>query len=116
MANEHYVTAGKDWREARFEYDRKNIMPNFYLNSWKALNHAVDCYFILLAQTNEEIKIQEKVDFLYRNKIIVNTKLLDSLGSLVDRINHGVDVSPTPQYPESILEFMEKNMASLRIS
>ena len=70
---------------------------------------------ILLAQTTEEVSIKDKIDYLYRNKIIVNTKLLDSLGSLVDRINHGVDVSPTPQYPESILEFMEKNMSSLKI-
>ena len=116
IAFEHYVTAGQTWREARFSYDRKNIMPDFYIQSWKALNHAVDTFFILLAQTTEEIKIQEKIDFLYRNKIIVNTKLLDSLGALVDRINHGVDVTPTPQYPESILEFMEKNMASLKIS
>lgn len=115
MANEHYVAAGHDWHEARFAYDRKNIMPDFYLNSWKALNHAVDCFFILLAQTNEEIKVQEKIDFLYRNKIIVNTKLLDSLGALVDRINHGVEVSPTAQYPENIMEFMEKNMSSLKI-
>ena len=116
IAYEHYVTAGEAWREARFSYDRKNIMPDFYIESWKALNHSIDTYFILLAQTTEEISIQEKIDFLYRNKIIVNTKLLDSLGALVDRIQHGVDVSPTPQYPESILEFMEKNMASLKIN
>ena len=116
IAHENYVAASQSWREARFAYDRKNIMPNFYLESWKALNHAVETYFVLLAQQTENIKIQEKIDFLYRNKIIVNTKLLDSLGSLVDRINHGVDVSPTPQYPENILEFIEKNMASLKIS
>ena len=115
IANQHYQAAGQDWREARFSYDRQNIMPNFYVFSWKALNHAVDCFFVLLAQTTEDIPIQEKIDFLYRNKIIINTKLLDSLGSLVDRINHGVEVSPTPQYPDNILEFMEKNMASLKI-
>lgn len=115
IAYQHYSTAGQDWREARFAYNQKKLIPDFYVNSWKALNHAVDCVFVLLAQETQEIKIQEKVDYLYRNKIIVNTKLLDSLGNLVDRINHGVDVTPTAQYPESVLEFMEKNMASLKI-
>lgn len=115
VAYQHYNAAAHDWSEARFAHDRKNLVPDFYLNSWKALNHAVDCFFILLAQTTEDIKIQEKIDFLYLNKIIVNTKLLDSLANFVDRINHGVEVSPTPQYPDNILEFMEKNMASLKI-
>ncbi len=115
IANDHYIAAGQAWREARFAYDRQKFMPDFYLFSWKALNHAVDTFFILIAQTTEDVSIKEKIDFLYRNKIIVNTKLLDSLGSLVERIDHGVDVSPTPQYPESILEFMEKNMSSLKV-
>jgi hypothetical protein len=118
FAHQTYLSAGEAWREARFAYDRKNIMPNFYLQSWKALNHAVDSFFILLTQKTEdlnEIKIQEKIDLLYKNKIIVNTKLLDSLAALVDRINHGVEVSPTAQYPENILEFMEKNMISLKV-
>lgn len=118
IANENYITASEAWHEARFAYDRKQYMPDFYLQSWRALNHAVEAYVILLAkETNDpnQVKIHEKIDYLYRNKIIINTKLLDSLGALVDRINHGVEASPAPQYPENILEFMQKNMASLKI-
>lgn len=118
IAYENYMSAGEAWREARFFYDRKKIMPDFYLQSWRALNHAIDTFFVLLSQETDDIgtiKPQEKIDFLYKNKIIVNTKLLDSLASLIDRINHGVDVSPTPQYPDNILEFMEKNMSSLKV-
>lgn len=115
IANDHYVAAGQAWREARFAYDRKKFIPDFYIQSWKALNHAVDTFFILMAQTTDEVEIKDKIDFLYKNKIIVNTKLLDSLGALVERINHGVEVTPTPQYPDSILEFMQKNMSSLKV-
>jgi len=118
IAFSSYHSAGKYWREAKFAYDRKSIMPDFYQLSWKALNHAVDAYYLLITQKEADltqIHIQEKIDLLYNNKIIVSTKLLDSMISFIDRINHGVEVSPTPQYPENVMEFIQKNMASLKI-
>ena len=44
IANDHYVAASQAWREARFAFDRQKFMPDFYLFSWKALNHAVDTF------------------------------------------------------------------------
>lgn len=116
QAFQSYITSTEAWREARFNYDRKTIMPNFYLFSWKALMNGINAHYMLISQNDEveSVELQERIDLLYKNKIVVNTTLLDSLKAFVDRINHSVEVSPTPQYPENIFEFMEKNMSSLR--
>ena len=114
-----YKTSNECWREAKFNYDRKNLMPDFYVLSLKALKNGIDAHYLLISQTDDDISnipLQEKIDLLYRNKIVVNTTLLDSLVNFVDRINHNVEVTPQPNYPEKIFEFMIRNMTSLKTS
>ena len=121
IAFQYYSDARESWREARFAFDRK-IMPEFFVHCWKALKYAVNCYYILIK--DESIKDEElfsndlhdRIDLLFKNKIIVSTTLVESLKSLSDRIDRGVAVKPNPRYKDDVLEFLTKNMGSLKIS
>ena len=115
-----YSNAAESWREARFAFDRK-IMPDYFVHCWRALKEAINCYNTLISRkimTNEDLKsndLHDQIDFLFKNKIVVSTKLLDSLQAITDRIDRGVAVTPNPRYKDDIYEFLTKNMRSLKI-
>ena len=85
-----YQSANESWREAKFNYDRKNLLPDFYELSLKAIVNGIDAHFILLTKNDDvsNISLREKVVLLYKNKIVVNTTLMDSLVKFVERIGH----------------------------
>ncbi|MHA2366422.1 MAG: hypothetical protein ACXAC7_20865 [Candidatus Hodarchaeales archaeon] len=120
MAYQFFSNATESWREARFAYDR-NTMPDFFIYCWEALKHSINCYTILISQTvmnDEEIMkddLQDKVNLLFQNKVVVSTKFIDGLRGLTEKIDHGVAVTPKASYKDEVLDFLTKNMNSLKI-
>jgi len=123
IAFQYYSDARESWREARFAFDRMpEFMPEFFVHCWKALKNAVNCYYVLIKNesiADEELfsnDLHDRIDLLFKNKIIVSTTLIESLKSLSDRIDRGVAVKPNPRYKDEVIEFLTKNMGSLKIS
>jgi hypothetical protein len=103
--------------DAKVSFDAE-ILDAFYRQIRMSLLSAIDCVYILVMNSLEKYKLIdyfEKIDELFAKKVVVNPIMIEKLDNLVQKIEDGVEISPNLRFRDDVLEYLEKNLKSLKI-
>ena len=117
LAYDLYQHAYDTYQEAQKALELKDF-TKYYILLKEALLHGIDCAYLLASKdikTYAVIDYHLKIDALFKQKIVVNTTMLDSLVNLVKRLENGVSVEPSANFKTDVHDYVTKNLQSLKI-
>ena len=104
------------YQDARSAFEGK-IFQTFFIQARISLLAAIDCVFVLAyPEKMKDLELTdyvEKIDLLFAKRIVVNPTMLDSLSSITQRIQDGIEVSPNIGFKNDVMEYLTKNLRSL---
>lgn len=117
LAYDLYQHAYDAYHDAQKALELKDF-TKYYILLKEALLNGIDCAYLLASKdvkTYTVIDYHLKIDTLFKQKIVVNPIMLDSIINLVNRIENGVSVEPSANFKADVFDYVVKNLKSLKI-
>lgn len=114
---EKIVEASELIQTALSKFDTNNI-TDFLIPAQKSYEITVECYLELNKTSldiQEDSTFEEKVFTLLNNGLPLNTKKLNPVKTMIDKINKGVEISPLASFSNEVKAYYLYNLSIFKI-
>jgi chromosome segregation ATPase len=112
------ITSKKTFDEAQTKFDPNNLVP-FLIDADKSYRNIISAFIELcdsISNTVLEAEFEEQILTLVNNGLMLNTRHLNAVQSMLAKLEKGVEIAPLASFSNEIKNYFVDNLTYLRIT